>query len=238
MKPTSWGDGPMLKVMSCLYQLPVCVIKAEDLWCHRFRNTFPLQKQEMVFIHARGDHYMPASKCNTFYLLVPQSVLIVPQSVCYVPQSVNYVPQSVKRNRNSIFLVFLVKVGIRKDGERPVEYLVQANVLPPEVVGDWSVATEDPRVWLSVDPIKKRWWSDPYPTVAPTPSAHPTPAPVPPAPVPPAPVPSTSTSSTSTSSTSTSSTSTSSTSTFSTSASSTSAPSTSSTSTTSTSSCS
>ena len=72
-----WGETCCLKVLSCLFQVPIAVIDSEDLVVHRIRNKFSIQEQDIVLILQGKRHYMPACEYSIIYRVVYGEIVIV-----------------------------------------------------------------------------------------------------------------------------------------------------------------
>ena len=80
LQDKTWGDQHVLAILSCLWQIRITVLHAEDLTETRIRHDLPLPKTDLLLLFTGGNHFMGAGKCFLFYGLIiyPAGSLKVP----------------------------------------------------------------------------------------------------------------------------------------------------------------
>ena len=77
LQSNHWGETCCLKVLSCLFQVPIAVVDSEDLVVYRVRNKFPIQEQDIVLILQGKRHYMPACEYSIIYRVVYVGIVLI-----------------------------------------------------------------------------------------------------------------------------------------------------------------
>ena len=73
----SWGDAHILTLISMMWQVTITSLNADTLGEICIRHDRPIDKADIVMIHAGGDHYMGCGKyagliiCSTGLILCP-----------------------------------------------------------------------------------------------------------------------------------------------------------------------
>ena len=66
----SWGDAHILTLISMMWQVTITSLNADTLGEIHIRHDRPIDKADIVVIHAGGDHYMGCGKLRRFnYIL-------------------------------------------------------------------------------------------------------------------------------------------------------------------------
>ena len=79
LKDRTWGDQHVLAIISCLWQIRITVLHAEDLTETRIRHDLPLPQTDLLLLFTRGNHFMGAGKCFLFYgLIIYDHGMIIP----------------------------------------------------------------------------------------------------------------------------------------------------------------
>ena len=86
LQDRAWGDQHVLAILSCLWQIRITVLHAEDLTKTRIRHDLPLPKTDLLLLFTGGNHFMGAGKCFLFYgLIIYDHGMIIP--ACGVVES-------------------------------------------------------------------------------------------------------------------------------------------------------
>ena len=72
LKKGSWGDAPMIAVMSMLFGVSITVVDAVSLSETKFRHNHPLKTVDMVLVFCGGNHYVAAVKPKKLAVDPPQ----------------------------------------------------------------------------------------------------------------------------------------------------------------------
>lgn len=64
----TWGDHHILTIISCMWQVTVTILHAEDLFETRIRHNRSLPDVDLVVIFTGGNHFMGCRKYISFYL--------------------------------------------------------------------------------------------------------------------------------------------------------------------------
>ena len=79
LQDRTWGDQHVLAILSCLWQIRITVLHAEDLTETRIRHDLPLPKTDLLLLFTGGNHFMGAGKCFLFYgLIIYDHGMIIP----------------------------------------------------------------------------------------------------------------------------------------------------------------
>ena len=70
LQDRTWGDQHVLAILSCLWQIRITVLHAEDLTETRIRHDLPLPKTDLLLLFTGGNHFMGAGKGFLFYRLI------------------------------------------------------------------------------------------------------------------------------------------------------------------------
>ena len=70
LKDRTWGDQHVLAILSCLWQIRITVLHAEDLTVTRIRHDLPLPKTDLLLLFTGGNHFMGAGECFLVYGLI------------------------------------------------------------------------------------------------------------------------------------------------------------------------
>ena len=83
----SWGDAHILTLISMMWQVTITSLNAETLGEIRIRHDRPIDKADIVIIHAGGDHYMG---CGKYAGLIICSAGLISCSAGSIPQIRRY----------------------------------------------------------------------------------------------------------------------------------------------------
>ena len=62
LKDRTWGDQHVLAILSCLWQIRITVLHAEDLTETRIRHDLPLPQTDLLLLFTGGNHFMGAGE--------------------------------------------------------------------------------------------------------------------------------------------------------------------------------
>ena len=63
----TWGDDHVLAIISCIWQIRITILHAEDLIETRIRHNKPLPEADLVLLFTGGNHFMGC--CEYYFLL-------------------------------------------------------------------------------------------------------------------------------------------------------------------------